>query len=81
MSRDPHPLEYVTSDALVEELVSRQDTCIMLLYKRDKDTATSLVHAIEGEYVTALGLLGLLPDLIEQVLGPSMHDMDADDLE
>ncbi len=78
MSHDAHPLEYVTTDALVEELVARQDTAIILLFKREQKTATSLIHAIEGEYITALGLLGMLPDLIEQVLGPSITDLDDD---
>jgi len=78
---DAHPLEYVTSEALVAELSSRHDTVIMLLYKRDKKTVTSLIHEIDGEYVTALGLLGMLPDLIEQVLGASVTDLDCEDLD
>ena len=79
VSPDAHPLEYVTSEALVAELASRFDTVIMLLHKRDKQTVTSLIHEIDGEYVVALGLNAMLPELIEQVLGQSVTDLDDED--
>lgn len=76
---EPNPLDYFTSDSLMEALQDRNDTAVILLFKRDREDATSLVSSIGGEYVVALGLMSMLPEMIEEALGESVRNLDEDD--
>jgi len=75
----PHPLTYVTTDALVDELIARHDDVILVLYKNEKETENSLFWRMSGSYFPLMGLSQHIPEWIGQVFSDAITAEEEDE--
>jgi len=76
---EPRPLEYFKSDALVEELLCRNDAVIIALYKNDTQVDKSFSYRLKGGVFELTGLAAHVPGWVDQAFnGEPGADVDEE---